>query len=426
MDKLKYVVGEYGHGKPAHIYFNSSVSEVTAEQFISEFRWLEENIKPSKIVISINSSGGSVIHGMSIYSVIANCSIETEVINEGVAASIASIIWMAGTRSYMRDYSLLMIHNPFYSKSDGCVVASEDEDTKQMVAAFKTQIETIYHKRLGLSLERIAEIMEGKKGCDGTFLTAQQAVEAGFITADRVIPTSPQICNMVKDKISGLNNALEIQEAIESISNEIVVSQNQPTENTKTIHNQIINSKPSNKMNEGIEFAFGSVCAQLGFDSTADTAHVTNRIADLVKAETKLKDVQDALNALTIQKEGVEANLANVQDELADVKNQLQKYREAEKAQRDAEILQLVENAIADGKITEESKDKWVEMANTNLEIVQATLASIEKREKISESIAKDPENVDNAINGMTEAEKRMAEAVNNAVGKDFKFKTLD
>ena len=109
----------------------------------------------------------------------------------------------------------------------------------------------------------------------------------------------------------------------------------------------------------------------------------------------------------------------------ANVKEQLQAYKDAEKAQKDAEIVAFIDNAIAENKITEDAKEKWVEMANTNFEMVQATLNSIAPSAKISKEIANDPANVENAEQGLTDAEKLMKAAVEAAVGKDFEFKTL-
>lgn len=139
-----------------------------------------------------------------------------------------------------------------------------------------------------------------------------------------------------------------------------------------------------------------------------------------------MKELQASFDALKIQKEGLDAQLTNVQNELKTVKDELKTYKDAETAQRQAAIEKFVDDAIAEGKINAEAKSKWVEMAQNNFEMVQATLNSIAKRDKISTQIATDPANVEAAKNNLTEAEKKMAEAVEAVVGKDFQFKTLD
>ena len=189
--------------------------------------------------------------------------------------------------------------------------------------------------------------------------------------------------------------------------------------------NQIENSNSQTTMEQEKDLAFGNVCAQLGMQKDSALETVTNRISELKDCETQLQALQASFNELKIQKEGAEANLTNVKNELADVKEQLQAYKDAEKAQKDAEIVAFIDNAIAENKITEDAKEKWVEMANTNFEMVQATLNSIAPSAKISKEIANDPANVENAEQGLTDAEKLMKAAVEAAVGKDFEFKTL-
>ena len=424
MEKLKYVVGEAKAGEVACIRLYGKINEDTARYFNSEFAWLQDYIKPSKIIVNINSEGGSVVHGMGVYSMIRNCPIETETIIEGIAASMASVIWAAGTRSYMRDYSILMVHNPFLASSKE--KESNDEGTKQMIEAFRKQIETVYTKRFGLSKAKVQEIMDGKEGCDGTYFDAKQAVQAGIIPAENVIKTSKQVCTKVKNTIEGVEDVAKIQEMMTSINAEL--GEIKPVENTSSIHNQnqIQNFNSQFTMKETQEIALGTVCAQLGLDTTVDLTDIVNSINALKETAKKLNDVESSYNELKIQKEGLDAQLTNVKDELTTVKAELQSYKDAEKAQKDAEIETFVENAIADGKIKAESKSMWVEMAQTNFEMVQNTLDSIEKQEKISQKIAEDPANVDDAANGMTEAEKRMKEAVAQIVGADFKFNPLD
>ena len=109
---LQNIVGEAAPGRPASIRFFGRIDEVSASAFNAEFDYLETTVRPSLIRVLINSEGGSVLHGMSVYSTIRNSSIPTECINEGMAASMASIVWAAGERSLMRDYGILMIHNP--------------------------------------------------------------------------------------------------------------------------------------------------------------------------------------------------------------------------------------------------------------------------------------------------------------------------
>ena len=144
IQNAKHIVGEATEGEVATIRFFGRVTEETTSQFNSEFDFLESCIRPKLIRVLINSEGGSVLYGMTTYSTIQNSTIPTECIIEGMAASMGSIIWAAGDRSLMRDYSILMIHNPFQPDS------KEESEPSDLVKAFTKQIETIYRKRFGL------------------------------------------------------------------------------------------------------------------------------------------------------------------------------------------------------------------------------------------------------------------------------------
>ena len=413
--KLKYVVGEAKKEKPAYIRFYGEVSQENTNRFNEEFSWLSDVVKPSKIVIGINSEGGSVLHGMGTFSLIQNSQVETETIIEGLAASMGSILWAAGTRSYMRDYSLLMIHNPFLKHATDELTP----DQQQIVDAFRTQVETVYQRRFGLSKAKVKEIMDGKEGCDGTFMTAKQAVEAGIIPAENVIKTPKQIRDKVLNKIEGVTEISALKEIMLSANEEM--SDFKPLSEAPSIHNQTDIKKDT--MNEK---ELNSICAQLGLKEGSDMLSVVNRLTALQNAEKDLKELRNSFDELKIQKEGCDAQLANVNNELTKAKAELKTYHDAETAKRNAEIEAMVDAAITAGKISAESKDKWVAMAQTNLEMVKATLDSIQSRDKISEEIANDKKNVEEAEDQRTDAEKVLAAQVEEAVGKNFKYRTLE
>ncbi|MDR1090959.1 MAG: ATP-dependent Clp protease proteolytic subunit [Prevotella sp.] len=416
--KLKHVVGTVSENQPAIIRFFEPVNSVTAQCFNSEFLWLQEAIRPSKIIVLINSEGGSVMCGMSVFSVIQSCPIEVECVIEGIAASMGSIIWAAGKKSYMHDYSILMIHNPFLADKD-----CEDPNVKNMVNAFRQQVETVYRKRFGLTREKINGIMDGGDDADGTFLTASEAVNAGIIPKEHVIKTSKQVCDKVKNAIEGTKDVSAIKDVMNSIASE--VDENKLPELFAAIPKQNEQELLVKQKMEKEKFSFGAVTAQLGFSEDTPVANVTNRITELLNTEAKLPKVENELSELKIQYKGKETEVTNLQGTLDGVNAELQKYKDAEHAAKKAEITTMVEAAIKEGKIEESSKESWISMAENNLDLTKSTLASIPARQKISTEIANDPSNVENAANGLTEAEKKMTETVKGVVGENFELKTF-
>lgn len=417
VNNLKHVVGSYEHGKPAVIRFFGPVDYWTVNEFNEEFLWLQEWVKPSKIIVAINSEGGSVIYGMSTFSLINSCPIETECVIEGIAASMGSIIWAAGKRLYMHDYSLLMIHNPFIED------ATDDENTKRSIEVFRKQIETIYVKRFGLSEDQVKDIMDGKENLDGTFFSAQEAVDAGIIPESHVIETERAVTDKIGDVMAEAKEGgkdVQVREMFTSIAAEI--------SNEKLIAKleTITNKKQPQTQHLMNEKDFKEIVAQLGLKEDATMIAVSAKVGDLLKAKDELAALQAQHSELNIKFTGKETEVSNLKGELATAKAELQKYKDAEAAALKAEIESVVDAAVAAGKITAEAKESWIQMAQNNFEVVKATLESIEGRNVISEQIAKDPKNQEQAQAALTDAEKQMQEKVNKVVGENFQLKKFN
>jgi len=417
VNNLKHVVGSYEQGKPAVIRFFGPVDYWTVNEFNEEFLWLQEWVKPSKIIVAINSEGGSVIYGMSTFSLINSCPIETECVIEGIAASMGSIIWAAGKRLYMHDYSLLMIHNPFIED------ATDDENTKRSIEVFRKQIETIYVKRFGLSEDQVKDIMDGKENLDGTFFSAQEAVDAGIIPESHVIETERAVTDKIGDVMAEAKEGgkdVQVREMFTSIAAEI--------SNEKLIAKleTITNKKQPQTQHLMNEKDFKEIVAQLGLKDDATMIAVSAKVGDLLKAKDELAALQAQHSELNIKFTGKETEVSNLKGELATAKAELQKYKDAEAAALKAEIESVVDAAVAAGKITAEAKESWIQMAQNNFEVVKATLESIEGRNVISEQIAKDPKNQEQAQAALTDAEKQMQEKVNKVVGENFQLKKFN
>jgi len=144
---------------------------IEAKEFIKEFNAL----KASKVNIHINSPGGSVFEGWAIYNAINNNS-KGKIVNtfiEGIAASMASVIALAGDYINMSENSLFMIHNPI----GGARGEVKDlEKVIEILNKIKDSIVNIYHKKTGIEADEIKKMMDAE-----TWFTAQEALDAGFI-----------------------------------------------------------------------------------------------------------------------------------------------------------------------------------------------------------------------------------------------------
>lgn len=417
---IKNIVGEAKTGGVATIRFFGKITEESTIQFNNEFDYLENYVRPSLIRVLINSEGGSVLYGMSTYSTIQNSKILTECIIEGMAASMASIIWAAGTKSLMRDYSILMIHNPFLPDR-------EDENVSDLVKAFIGQIKTIYRKRFGLKKDHIESIMDGEAGKDGTFFDAKNAIKAGIIPADHVLHTSKQLCDKVKNELSQITEASEIQNIMTQISMEapILETQNKHFLPSSTNLNQNQNNAYQMKEENKITPEYAAVTASLGLNDNCEVKDVMNRITELRNVEAKLAERDKELTDANTVIAGKEATITNLTKDLGEATASLEVYKNKEKEEKARQIETLVEAAINDGKIDKSTKDEWVKMADSNYPLAESILASIPKREQISKEIARDPDNIQAAAMPVDETEKKLQDKVQAVIGTDFKFKSL-
>lgn len=410
-DNLKFIKGSYATGQPADICFYTDVDYWSVDDFLWEFDWLINYVSPSKIRIHINSVGGSVVDGMSVFAKIMDCTIPTECYNDALAASMGSIIWAAGDELYMKDYALLMIHNPFCDNNGG-------KAYNQATDAFTQQLKTIYVKRFGLSEEEVENIMNGKEGEDGTFLTASQAVEKGFIAESHVIETPKAI----KDKI---NAALQDKTNVAQIKAVYALALSDMPVVTKS---ELKINKHINTMEENQVPVFAALFGLMGDKATVE--NVTNKINELKasaeKAESALKSLEDTkaeLNKVNAELTGAKTSVKNLTEDLDATKAALKQYQDAEAQAKEALVTELIDQAVAECKISKDEREAYTKMAQDNFELAQNVLSKIPARANISDEIAVNAK--EDAKAGMKTEEQKVMDMVDEVVGKDFKFRSL-
>lgn len=420
-EDFKNVVGEAKTGEIVTIRFFGKITEESTRQFNNEFDYLESCIRPKLIRVLINSEGGSVLHGMTTYSTIQNSTIPTECIIEGMAASMASVLWAAGTKSLMRDFSILMIHNPF-------LPSSPEAGSTDLVQSFINQIKTIYRKRFGLKTDHVESIMKGDSGKDGTFFDAKSAVKAGIIPAENVIKTSKQLCEKVKNEISDLDDVTALQDVMERITMEFKPDQfdsKQFLDQSTIINQNETHNTTQMAEQKNINPEYTAVTASLGLNENTEIKDVMARITELVNVEAKLTETKQALKDANTVIAGKDATIQNLQKDNGELNSSLEVYRKKEQEEKKNKIEAVIDQAVTEGKILEKDKATWVTMAESNLALVESTLASIPSRDQITKEIAKDPENIQAAAGAVKTAEEKMAEEVHAVVGDKFEFKKL-
>lgn len=150
---------------------------------IAEESWFEDDVTPQMfrdelfagngpVTIWMNSPGGDCIAASQIYTMLMDYPGDVTIIIDGIAASAASVIAMAGTRVRMAATALMMIHNPM-------TVAFGDQGEMQKaserLAEVKESIINAYEIRTGMSRAKISHMMDAE-----TWMNAHKAIEMGF------------------------------------------------------------------------------------------------------------------------------------------------------------------------------------------------------------------------------------------------------
>ena len=142
---------------------------LSARQLVHDLKDLDV----SEITVRINSPGGSVFDGIAIYNALRHHKAHIHVRIEGLAASIASVIAMAGDTIHMAANALMMIHNPF-----GWVGGDAEELRKVADMLDKTteMIAQTYAANCGLQVSEIINLMN-----EETWFTASEAEGHGLV-----------------------------------------------------------------------------------------------------------------------------------------------------------------------------------------------------------------------------------------------------
>lgn len=153
---------------------------VSAANFVKEVNAL----KADQLTIRINSYGGSVTDGIAIHNAIKRHPASVTVAIDGLAASIASLIAMAGDEVQMAENAMLMIHAPWGGVSGN---ANEMRAYADMLDAWAQSMSTSYASKTGQSAADMLALMQDGKD---HWYTAADALAGGFVNT--VVSASPE------------------------------------------------------------------------------------------------------------------------------------------------------------------------------------------------------------------------------------------
>ena len=180
---------------------------LTISGTIAEDSWVDDEVTPQvfqdelnqgkePIDVWLNSPGGDCVAASRIYTMLMNYPDDVNVKIDGIAASAASVIAMAGTKVSMAPTAMIMIHNPL------TIVGGQKEDldqAAQMLTETKESIINAYELKTNLPREKISSMMD-----DETWMNVNKAIELGF--ADNMLGQDKDVtnCYSYSDKQSEL------------------------------------------------------------------------------------------------------------------------------------------------------------------------------------------------------------------------------
>lgn len=141
--------------------------EVTPKQFKSELM-----TDKGDITIWINSPGGDVFAAAQIYNMLMDYQGDVIVKIDGIAASAASVIAMAGTEVLMSPVAMMMIHNPMTVAIGD---SNEMQKASEMLSEVKESIINAYEIKTGMTRSEISQLMDAE-----SWFNAKKATELGF------------------------------------------------------------------------------------------------------------------------------------------------------------------------------------------------------------------------------------------------------
>jgi len=329
--------------KPIGSFMDESgniVEGINGNAFATELLYLETQVK--KINVRINSIGGSVLEGYSIISAILNSKAEIHTYNDGLAASIAGIIFICGKVRHMYDYSINMIHNPS---------GTENESVLDVI---KNSLVTILNNNSILIESELETLMSNE-----TYFNADESLRYNLV--DNVISSNAKVSVKSKNKYEMMEvfNKLIINE-MEEVKNEVEQIEVIETE-IESVENKLGIESPTTLTNEE-ETEVEPAKEDLEEDTLVGPMNYSRLRSAMGLSEDADEDMmmmsynsmKEMCDSLMKDNEGLKTKLEEV-------------AKEAKKAHK-SKIDKMVNQLFTEGKIDKTEIDSVTKMADFDFE----------------------------------------------------------
>lgn len=287
------------------------------------------------IDIRVNSPGGSVYAGMSIFNALRSSEADITIYVDGIAASMASVIALCGKPVYMSQYARLMLHAPY----GGCYGNKEElRSVSDELASLEDTLADMYASRLGKTREEIKDTyFDGKDH----WITAKEAKEMGLV-----------------------DGIYDIKEKVDA----------QSPQDIYAVFQARLNSQSFNTHNN----MFEELRKRPSFAACATDEDVMRMLASMENKAGQYDAVVKERNEL---------------------KASLDEYAQKEKESRELEIKNLLESAMQKGRIAPASRDAYKAILEKDFENGKKVIESLPEKKSVEDVLDASAQNKESSWN---------------------------
>ena len=256
--------------------------DVNAKQFVDELK----DINAEVINLRINSPGGSVIDGNAMFNALQRHPAKVITHIDGLAASMASVIAMAGDEVHMADNALLMIHNPWtFSMGDADELRADADLLDKMSASILSS-----YGRSQYEVDELKNLMD-----EETWFTAQEAFDAGFV--DHISTGLRAAAGDITAMAEGAEIKVPAEKQVVSLTKQIDAVTKASTEISadlleQVVINQALEAKVEEITTELASAALTMEAAEASFEKVAAELEAKAAEAETKAAELEAKDAE--------------------------------------------------------------------------------------------------------------------------------------
>lgn len=326
---------------------------VTAKDFIEDLKQINPS---SAIELRINSYGGSVIDGFAIFNYLRDLKNFVTVKVDGIAASISSIIALAGDKLIMPNNSMLMIHNPYIEDDEG------DSNNNAILKKITSQIAEIYAEKCKKPIATILKLMN-----EETWFTGAEAFEFGF--ADSIGERIKMKASFDASKLTHIKKKENIMALVKD--QEVAVVDKAPVAETKVEvievkTTTVIESTEPKKEDEVVEEVVEAVVEPAKEDETEvveEDPAVDPKKEDeevVAKLNVEILNKQKTIDELTAGSDTLENNIKDLENKVIELEKKITLLNKDLEGYVNTEAQRIIDQYVSDGKIKVDQKTSWV------------------------------------------------------------------